>query len=82
MPERCRFLSFYVEESVPFGETSRFACTGAPVLRALGLSRFQQHRAHKRFICTGGNIFLTVLLVLVPGWPRLRFKGRPARADA
>ena len=44
MPERCRFLTFYVDESVPFGESSRFACTGAPVLRGLGPSCFQQHR--------------------------------------
>ena len=77
------FLSFYVDESVPFGESSRFACTGAPVLRALDPSIFQLHRLDKRFTCTGGNIFLAVLLALVPGRPRLGFRGaRPGRADA
>ena len=75
--------SFYVDESVAFEESRRFACTGAPVLRALGPSSFQLHRIDKRFTCTGGNIFLAVLLALVPGWPRLGFRGaRPARADA
>ena len=38
------FLSFYVDESIPFGESSRFACTGAPVLKGLGPSCFQLHR--------------------------------------
>jgi hypothetical protein len=66
---------FYVDESVPVGESSRFACTGAPVLRALGPSTFQLHRIDKRFTCTRGNLFLAVLLAFVPGWPRLGFDG-------
>ena len=71
--------SFYVDESVPFEESSRFVCTGAPVLRALGLSSFQLHRIDKRFTCTGGNIFLAFLCALVPGWPRLGFRGARPR---
>ena len=76
-------LSFYVDESVPFGESSRFAYTGAMVLTARGPSIFQLRRIDERFTCSGGNIFWAVLLTLVPGWPRLGFRGaRPGRADA
>ena len=75
--------SFYVDESVPFEESSRFVCTGAPVLRALGLSSFQLHRIDKRFTCTGGNIFVglpvRVSSRLAPAWFS---RGSPSRADA
>ena len=39
-----QIISFYVDQSVPFGESARFARTEAPVLRALGPSSFQMRR--------------------------------------
>ena len=78
-----QIISFHVDESVPFGESRRFACTAAPILRALGPSSFQPCRIDERFTCTGGNFFLAVLSVLAPGWPRLGFRrARPGKADA
>jgi len=66
-----------------FSKNRRFACTGAPVLRALRPSSFQLHRTDERFTCTGGIFFGGALSALAPGWPRLGFRGaRPGRADS
>ena len=74
-----QIISFYIDESVPFGESCRFAYTEAPVLRALGPSSFQQQRIGKRLTCMGGIFFLTMLLALVPSWPQLGFEGLALR---
>ena len=74
-PTSIHKCSFYVDERVPFEESSCFACMGAPVLRAFGPSSFQLHRIDNHFTRTGGNIFWAVLLALVPGGPRLDYQG-------
>ena len=48
-------LSFCVDESAPFGESCRFACTGAPVLRAFGRSSLQLHIIDMCFARTGAG---------------------------
>ena len=44
--------AFYVDESVPFEETSHFACTGALVPGTATTSIFQPGRIDKHFTCT------------------------------
>jgi len=74
-----QILSSHVDGSVPFGESKRFACTGAPVLRALGPASFQPCRIDKCFTGTGGVFFGAVLSALAPGWPGSVFEGLSLR---
>ena len=69
---------FYVDESVPFEETSHFACTRALVPGTATTSNFQPSIIDKHFTCTGTVLFLAARLALVPGWPQLGFEG-PAK---
>ena len=69
---------FYVDESVPFEETSHFACTGALVPVTATTSIFQPGRIDKHFTRARSFFWGAARLALVPGWPQLGFEG-PAK---
>ena len=67
-------LVFYVDESVPFEETSHFACTGALVPGTATTSIFQPGRMDKHFTCTR-SVFFGCPARVSAGLAPARFRG-------
>ena len=66
---------FYVNGSTSFGESRRFACTGAVFLQAAGPSISQARKIDARFTRTGRYFFLVAQLAIGLGCPAGLGKG-------